>query len=90
MFFVLQQTVVGSPLFVPLFFDVKIAFRNCSRLRANCHRVEEIKNRVEDDGRALSAETEQMRAKMDFEVLKFLCLNPFDSSVDVRTNTPAF
>lgn len=33
-----------------------------------CGRIEEMKNRVEDDGRALSVETEQMRAKMDFQV----------------------
>ncbi len=44
------------------------AFRSCSRLFTDCHRVEEIKSIVEDDGRALSAETEQLRAKIDFEV----------------------
>lgn len=48
------------------------AFRSCSRRHADYHRVEEMKNRVEDNGRALSAETEQMRAKMDFEVLPYL------------------
>lgn len=31
-------------------------------------RVEGMKHRFEDDGRALSAKTEQMHAKMDFQV----------------------
>ncbi|CBJ31988.1 conserved unknown protein [Ectocarpus siliculosus] len=33
-----------------------------------CNRIEEMKRKVEEDRRALSAESEQMRAKMDFQV----------------------
>lgn len=37
--------------------------------RSDCtRRVEEMKQIVEDDGRVLSAETEQMRAKINFQV----------------------